>query len=79
MNAVVSNIWNYVTGGATVVISLCFVIAGLIRIHREIGITSSWGWFWVFVVVVGNVFGFVLFVYFRDKTEGFVSSLFEKY
>lgn len=74
-----SDAWNYAIGAVFMATILWFMVTALLRIQHEIGITSSWGWFWTFVVVLGNLFGILLFYRFREQTEFFVSTLFERH
>ena len=74
-----SEAWNYIIGAGLLLAVLWLVIATLVRIHNEIGITSSWGWFWTLSVVFGNLFGLLLFYRYREQTEYFVSTLFERH
>lgn len=77
-----SDTWSYVAAAGTAIliaILLWFMLVTLGRIHNEIGITSSWGWFWTFCVVFGNLFGLLLFYRYRDRTEYFVSTVFERH
>lgn len=54
------------------------VISSLVSIHRHFGLTSTRGLLWSLGVVVGSLFGVILYRYFRKPTEDLVGHLIEK-
>lgn len=54
------------------------MIAALVSIHRSFGLFSTRGFGWGVVVVLGSLFGVILYRFFRQPIEGLVDTMFQK-
>ena len=55
------------------------VIHTLVDIHRKFGISSPRGGLWALAVIVGNLFGIILYRFFRQPVENLVQTMTQRY
>ena len=67
-----------IIGWGFVAAMVWFTVITIIQIHKDIGIRSTRGFIWFLVVLTGNLFGVVLYRFFRAPVEGICESLFER-
>ena len=70
---------GYVIGWSSVAAVVWFMITTVIRIHREVGVSSTRGFLWLLAVLVGSLFGVILYRFFREPVEYICESLFERW
>jgi hypothetical protein len=75
MNPVIGNI----IGWGLVAAVVWFMITTVIRIHRDLGLLSTRGFLWLLAVLVGNLFGVILYRFFRESVEYICETLFERW
>ncbi|HSU52515.1 MAG TPA: hypothetical protein VLT36_00490 [Candidatus Dormibacteraeota bacterium] len=71
------NAIGYIIGWSLVAAVVWFMITTIIRIHREIGLTSTRGFLWLLAVLVGNLLGVILYRFLRGPVENVCETLFE--
>lgn len=54
------------------------IIAALVSIHRSFGLLSTRGFGWGVVVVLGSLFGLILYRFCRQPIEGLVDTMFQR-
>jgi len=69
---------GYFIGWTLVAAVLWSMLVTLHAIYRELGFVCLQGFLWALAVVIGNLFGVVLFRYFRLPVERVCATLFEK-
>jgi phosphate/sulfate permease len=75
MNPIVGNI----IGWGLVAAVVWFMITTVIQIHRDLGLLSTRGFLWLLAVLVGSLFGVILYRFFRDSVEYICETLFERW
>jgi F0F1-type ATP synthase assembly protein I len=70
---------GYIIGWGLVAVVIWFMIATIIRIHREVGLSSTCGFLWLLAVLVGNLLGVLLYRFFREPTEYLCDTLFGRW
>ncbi len=58
-----------ILGWTLVMLALWAIVATLLKIQKEVGLFSPTGLPWMLVVIVGSVFGVVLYRWFREPIE----------
>ena len=66
-----------IVGWSLVVLTLLWIVTTIVHIHRHIGLGTTRGIYWLLAVIVGSLFGVVLYRFFRDQTESICESLFK--
>lgn len=66
-----------IIGWSIMILALLWIISTIIHIHRHIGLGTTRGISWLLAVIVGSLFGVVLYRFFRDQTESLYQRLFE--
>ena len=59
-------------------ITLVLIVYALVDIHRKIGFSTTRGLLWACAVIVGSLFGVVLYRYFREPSGKFLEFMVEK-
>ena len=67
---------GYIIGWGLIGAVAWFMITTIIRIHREVGLSSTRGFFWLLAVVVGDLLGVILYRFFRGPVEYLCETLF---
>ncbi len=67
-----------VIGWGLVAVTVWLMVTTVIRIHREIGLSSTRGFLWLLAVLVGNLLGVILYRFFREPVEYVCDTLCEK-
>jgi hypothetical protein len=58
-----------IIGWALVALTLWAIIATLLKIKSDVGLLSPTGMPWAIVVIVGSLFGVILYRWFREPVE----------
>lgn len=61
--------FGLVLGWILVALTICVIATTLLKIHRDVGLLSPAGLPWAAVVIVGSLFGVVLYRWFRYPIE----------
>ena len=69
---------GHIIGWSLVAVVLWLIVMTAVHIHNHIGISTTRGFLWLLVVIVGNLFGVVLYRFFREQAENICESLFQK-
>jgi hypothetical protein len=67
---------GYIIGWSLVAAVVWFMTTTIIRIHRDLGLSSTRGFFWLLAVLVGNLLGVILYRFFREPVENLCDLLF---
>ena len=70
---------GYVIGWSLVAVVVWLMIMTVIRIHRDISLSSTRGFLWLLAVLVGNLLGVILYRFFRRPVEYVCENLFERW
>jgi hypothetical protein len=70
---------GYIIGWSLFAAVVWLMITTVIRIHREIGLSSTRGFLWLLAVLVGSLFGVILYRFFRGPVEYACETLFERW
>ena len=70
---------GYVIGWSLVAAVAWLMITTVIRIHREINLSSTRGFLWLLAVLIGNLLGVILYRFFREPVEYVCETLFERW
>jgi hypothetical protein len=55
------------------------MVTTLRAIHRDLGFVCTRGFLWALAVVVGNLFGVILYRFFREPVENICATLFARW
>ena len=75
MNSVI----GHIIGWTLIAVTLWLIVATVIHIQRHVGISTTRGFLWLMAVVVGSLFGVVLYRFFRKQVEHAFEKLFERW
>jgi hypothetical protein len=70
---------GYVVGWGFVAAAAWLMITTIIRIHREIGLSTTRGFLWLLAVLVGNLLGVILYRFFRASVEYVCDTMCERW
>jgi hypothetical protein len=70
---------NHLIGWSIIAVVVSIIITNVVHIHKNIGITSTRGFFWFLAVIFGSLFGVILYRYFREPIENLLEALFRGY
>jgi hypothetical protein len=65
-----------ILGWTLVALTLWAILATLVKIQKDVGLLSPTGLPWMVVVIVGSLFGVVLYRWFREPIEEKARKLF---
>jgi hypothetical protein len=69
-------ILGHIIGWGLVAVTLWLMVTTIVRIHRDIGLATTRGFLWLLAVLVGNLFGVILYRLFRKQVEYLCESVF---
>ena len=61
-----------VIGWGVVGIAITIIVFTIVDIHKNLGIGTPRGIFWLLIVLVGSLFGVILYWFFRQRVEGLI-------
>ena len=70
---------GHILGWSLVIMTLWLIGTTVIHIHKHIGISTTRGFLWLLFVIVGSLFGVVLYRFFRERVEYVCETLFERW
>jgi hypothetical protein len=73
------DILNCAFGWGLGAVVLWLMITTMLRIHKDLGISTVRGGLWALTVIAGNLLGVLLYRYFRAQIENMVETMFESW
>jgi hypothetical protein len=70
---------GYVIGWGFVAAGVWLMVTTIIRIHREIGLSTTRGFLWLLAVLVGNLLGVILYRFFGESVEYVCDTMCERW
>lgn len=70
---------GHIIGWSLVVVTLWLIVTTVVHAHKHVGISTVRGFLWLLAVIVGSLFGVVLYRFFREQVEYACETLFEKW
>jgi hypothetical protein len=71
--------FGMIIGWSLVAFAIIAILATIIDIHKNLGILSTRGFYWLLAVIVGSLFGVVLYRFFRPQVEDFCETMFKRF
>ena len=64
-----------ILGWTMLALALLAIVTTLVKIQKDVGLISATGFPWMFVVIIGSLFGVVLYRWFREPIEDMTRKL----
>ena len=70
---------GHLIGWTMIVVTVLIIITTVVHIHKNIGIGTTRGFLWFLAVIIGSLFGVILYRFFRQPIEDTLETMFERF